>query len=141
MITLVSGIALGLISFYLDWNKVSWNKTFQADFMLMAFLLFVLCVLIMVATTLLFPEPFKAVAKPLVWEDWREPLRNSTGGRGLMDYRGYFGMRDSETTAALRVGYRPENRPGGALRGFARARLAGREQHDQVLPYPELFYP
>jgi len=91
-ITLVSGIALGLISFYLDWNKIAWNKMFQADFMLMAFLLFVLCVLIMVVTTLLFPEPFKAAARPLVWEDWREPLRNSTGGRGLMDYRMVSGV-------------------------------------------------
>ena len=87
LITLICGIALGLLSFYLDWNKIAWNKTFQGDFMLMAFLLFVLCALIMVGTTFIFPEPFKAGAKSLVWENWREPLRNPASGGVLTDYR------------------------------------------------------
>jgi SSS family solute:Na+ symporter len=55
--------------------------------MLMAFLLFVLCVAIMVVTTFLFPEPFPAGAKLLVWENWREPLSDRIGGRGLGNYR------------------------------------------------------
>jgi SSS family solute:Na+ symporter len=57
------------------------------DFMLVAFVLLVICIVIMVATTFMFPEPFKAGAKLLVWENWREPLRGEAGGRGLGNYR------------------------------------------------------
>ena len=81
-ITLVAGIALGCVAFYLDWNRI-----YRGDFMLIAFWLFAACVAIMVATTFLFPEPFKAEAGLLIWENWREPLRSSAGGRGLADYR------------------------------------------------------
>ncbi len=81
-ITLIAGILLGLVTFYLDWNKI-----YQGDFMLMAFLLFVLCMIIMIAATFLFPESLKTEARPLIWENWREPLQNHTGGRGLADYR------------------------------------------------------
>jgi solute:Na+ symporter, SSS family len=81
-ITLIAGMALGLVSFYLDWNNI-----YRGDFMLVAFLLFVVCVAIMIATTFLFPEPFKVEAKLLVWENWREPLRGEAGGRGLGNYR------------------------------------------------------
>ena len=55
--------------------------------MLIAFWLFAACVAIMVATTFLFPEPLKAEAGLLIWENWREPLRSNAGGRGLADYR------------------------------------------------------
>jgi hypothetical protein len=43
--------------------------------MLIAFRLFVACVVIMVAATLILPEPLKPEARPLIWESWREPLR------------------------------------------------------------------
>jgi SSS family solute:Na+ symporter len=81
-ITLIAGMMLGFVTFYLDWNNI-----YRGDFMLIAFLLLVACVGIMVATTFLFPEPFKAGAKLLVWENWREPLRGEAGGRGLGNYR------------------------------------------------------
>ena len=81
-ITLIAGMALGFIAFYLDWNNI-----YRGDFMLIAFLLLVTCIVIMVATTFLFPEPFKATAKLLVWESWREPLRGEAGGHGLGNYR------------------------------------------------------
>ena len=81
-ITLIAGMLLGFAAFYLDWNNL-----YRGDFMLIAFLLFVACVTIMIATTLVFPEPFKAEAKLLVWENWREPLRGEAGGRGLGNYR------------------------------------------------------
>ena len=55
--------------------------------MLTAFLLLVVCVGIMVVTTFRFPEPLKEEAKPLVWEDWREPLRGEAHGHGLGNYR------------------------------------------------------
>lgn len=82
LITLVAGMLLGLATFFLDWNNI-----YRGDFMLIAFLLLSACLLIMAATTFLFPEPLKAEAQSLVWTDWREPLRQPTAGRGLADYR------------------------------------------------------
>ncbi len=81
-LTLAGGMALGFGVFYLDWNNI-----YRGDFMLIAFLLLAACLLIMVLTTFLFPEPLKAEARPLVWQDWREPLRGEAGGRGLDNYR------------------------------------------------------
>lgn len=81
-ITLIVGMALGFVVFYLDWNNI-----YRGDFMLIAFLLFVACMTIMVTTSLLLPEPLKQEAVPLIWEDWREPLRGDAGGRGLGNYR------------------------------------------------------
>lgn len=81
-ITFVAGMAFGSVTFYLDWNKI-----YSGDFMLMAFLLFVACVLIMSVGSLLMPEPLKPEARPLIWEDWRGLLRGQAGGRGLGNYR------------------------------------------------------
>lgn len=81
-VTLLAGMALGAIVFWLDWNKV-----YNGDFMMIAFLLFLACSLILVAISLIFPEPLKEEAIPLVWQDWREPLRGEAGGRGLGNYR------------------------------------------------------
>jgi len=81
-LTLIGGMALGAVMFVVDWTGA-----YHGDFMMIAFLLLVACVAIMVATTILFPEPLKAEAKPLIWEDWREPLRGEAGGRGLGNYR------------------------------------------------------
>ena len=81
-ITLLGGMALGSVAFYLDWNRI-----YRGDFMLIAFWLFIACVAIMVVTTLLFPEPLKAEARLLLWDNWSEPLRTNAGGRGLADYR------------------------------------------------------
>src|SRR6267142_4661680 len=71
-ITLISGIVLGFVAFYLDWNNI-----YRGDFMLIAFLLLVACIAIMVASTLLYPEPFKAEAELLVWKSWCEPLQGN----------------------------------------------------------------
>jgi SSS family solute:Na+ symporter len=81
-ITLVGGTLLGLVAFYLDWNNI-----YHGDFMLTAFWLLIACMVIMVATSSLFPEPLKPGAELLVWESWREPLRSQTGGFRLADYR------------------------------------------------------
>ena len=81
-ITLISGIILGFVTFYLDWNNI-----YRGDFMLMAFWLFVACFAIMVATTFIFPEALKSEAQPLVWKNWREPFRGETSGHGLGNYR------------------------------------------------------
>jgi SSS family solute:Na+ symporter len=82
LITLLSGMLLGLVVFVLDWKKI-----YQGDFMLTAFVLLVICVVIMVATTFAFPEMLKPEAETLVWTDWREPLRGQAGGSGLANYR------------------------------------------------------
>ena len=81
-ITLLAGMAFGFVAFYLDWNNI-----YRGDFMLIAFFLLVACLGIMVVTSFLFPEPLKAEAQSLVWEDWREPLRGEAGGHGLGNYR------------------------------------------------------
>ena len=81
-ITLITGMLLGLATFYLDWNNI-----YRGDFMLIAFFLFVACVVIMIVSTFVLPEPFKPEARVLVWENWREPLRGEAGGRGLGNYR------------------------------------------------------
>jgi len=80
-ITLLAGMALGFVVFYLDWNGI-----YKGDFMLIAFLLLVACVIIMVTTSLLLPEPIKDEARTLIWENWTEPLRVKCGS-GLSDYR------------------------------------------------------
>jgi solute:Na+ symporter, SSS family len=81
-ITLIGGSFLGAVMFYLDWRKI-----YTGDFMLTAFFLFLICVALMIAASRVFPEPLKTEAVPLVWEDWREPLRGEAGGRGLGNYR------------------------------------------------------
>ncbi len=80
--TLIAGMALGAAAFVLDWNNI-----YRGDFMLIAFLLLVACLAIMVVTTYWFPEPLKEEARPLIWEDWREPLRGEAHGHGLGNYR------------------------------------------------------
>jgi SSS family solute:Na+ symporter len=67
-ITLISGMALGFVAFYLDWNNI-----YRGDFMLIAFLLLVACLLIYVCDDVHVPGRPQTRAKPLIWEDWREP--------------------------------------------------------------------
>ncbi len=81
-ITLITGTGLGLVAFYIDWNGI-----YKGDFMLNAFILLLVCILIMVGSTFLYPEPLKEEARLLVWNNWREPLRGDPGGRGLGNYR------------------------------------------------------
>jgi SSS family solute:Na+ symporter len=82
LITLVTGIILGFVTFFLDWNNI-----YRGDFMLMAFWLLICCLGIMVLSTFIFPEPLKEEARELVWQNWRDPLRGKADGRGLANYR------------------------------------------------------
>ena len=82
LVTLTVGSLLGAILFYLDWKKI-----YHGDFMLTAFFLLVACVAIMVTASWAFPEALKPEAEGLVWEDWREPLRDSASGQGAGNYR------------------------------------------------------
>jgi len=104
-LTLVTGAILGAAIFPLDfWRKdiAGWlaqnssslavgydwiTRHFLNDFMLTAFYLLVICCAVMFIASKLLPEPLKDEARSLVWEDWREPLRGETHGRGLGNYR------------------------------------------------------
>jgi solute:Na+ symporter, SSS family len=57
------------------------------DFMLTCFGMFAILVAFQIIASLWINEPLKEEAKPLVWEDWREPLRGEAHGRGLGNYR------------------------------------------------------
>jgi len=81
-ITLISGAVLGLVIFYLDWNGI-----FVSNFMMTAFYLLVLCFVIMIISSFMFPEPLKEEAKILVWENWKEPLKGEAKGFVLGNYK------------------------------------------------------
>jgi SSS family solute:Na+ symporter len=81
-ITLVSGSLLGAVLFVLDWLNV-----YRGNFMLIAFLLMVACMGILVIGSQWAPQPLKPEALPLIWTDWREPLRGDPHGRGLGNFR------------------------------------------------------
>ena len=105
LLTLIIGGAIGMVLFALDFWKapitafLSGNSPSLAgafawfmhnvihDFMLLAFYLLVVCCGIMVVTSLLRPEPLREEARPLVWEDWHEPLRGEAHGHALGNYR------------------------------------------------------
>lgn len=71
-LTLVSGAAIGVVMFALDWSG-----RYQGNFMMTAFYLLLLCSAIMVVASKLMPEELREEAKLLVWDNWREPLRKS----------------------------------------------------------------
>jgi SSS family solute:Na+ symporter len=85
-ITLVTGAAIGLVMFYLDWNGI-----YSGNFMMTAFYLLVVCSIIMYAASKIYPEPLKEEARLLVWESWKEPLKSKTG-RWFADYRVLSGV-------------------------------------------------
>lgn len=82
---LVIGNVLGVTVFWLEWFKDYTGWTLGS--MVAAFYLCMLSAAVLVIISLLFPEPLKEEARPLVWEDWREPLRGEAHGRGLANYR------------------------------------------------------
>jgi SSS family solute:Na+ symporter len=84
--TLVTGMILGAVFLVLDWTGI-----YRGDYMLIAFLLCVLCIAIMAACAYIFPEPLKEEAKPLIWATWSEPIRQKCGS-GLSDYRLMSGL-------------------------------------------------
>jgi solute:Na+ symporter, SSS family len=82
LITLIGGSLLGIAMFCMDFSGI-----YSGDFMLIAFLLLIACMVAMIATSLAYPEPLKPEALELIWEDWRVPLRSNAGGHGLANYR------------------------------------------------------
>jgi solute:Na+ symporter, SSS family len=84
-VTMVLGGLLGAAIFFLDWFKdtTGWN----INFMMMSFYLLVICSAIIIVVSWLSPEELKPEAEPLVWKDWREPLRGEAHGHALGNYR------------------------------------------------------
>lgn len=105
LLTLVSGAVIGAALFTLDFWKAdiaawlqlqhpSWLAAYNTfcrtvldDFMLTAFYMLLVCMGVMIIASRLTPETLKKEAVPLVWEDWREPLRAEAQGHGLGNYR------------------------------------------------------
>lgn len=95
---LVLGNVAGVAIFFLElfkgatgWDRVAeWHAQvigMELTSMIASFYLCVLCGAIIVAVSLRWPEPLKEEARPLVWDDWRQPLRGEALGRGLGNYR------------------------------------------------------
>ena len=82
LITLIAGIALGFVTFYLDWNNI-----YRGDFLQTAFWLLAACLATMVVCSLAFPEPLKADSRILVWNGLTEPFRTKMEGGSLAKYR------------------------------------------------------
>jgi hypothetical protein len=76
---------LGLVVFALEYFKKQTGWPISS--MMASFYLCLLCGVLLVIGSYVFPEPLKDEAKLLVWEDWREPLRGRAHGRGLGNYR------------------------------------------------------
>lgn len=97
-LALVIGNLIGVAIFFLElfqehtgWDSVvAWHLSLtgmELTSMIASFYLCMLCGVIVVSASFLFPAPLKEEAKPLVWEDWREPLRGEAHGHGLGNYR------------------------------------------------------
>jgi len=97
-LALVLGNLIGVAIFFLElfkehtgWNSVlTWHQNLtgmELTSMIASFYLCVLCGVIVVITSHLFPAPLKEEARLLVSEDWREPLRGEAHGHGLGNYR------------------------------------------------------
>jgi SSS family solute:Na+ symporter len=86
---LVIGSLLGLAVFVADWYKeyTGWN----VQFMMAAFYLFVICSVVLVATSLLWPHEHTAESQRLVWRNPLEALRER-GWNGLANYRLLAGL-------------------------------------------------
>jgi len=84
LITLLTGSALGVIVFFVDWFKEStgWN----VPFMMSAFYLFVACCLVMFGASMAFPHQHTEQSSRLVW---RTPLEALQGDpwRGIGNYK------------------------------------------------------
>ncbi|MEN8193081.1 MAG: sodium:solute symporter [Bacteroidota bacterium] len=84
IVTLVTGTALGFIVFFLDWFKEStgWN----VPSMMMTFYLFVICSIILIVVSHIYPHEHTTESENLVWKNPAEALR-SEGWSGIGNYK------------------------------------------------------
>ncbi|MBP7935210.1 MAG: sodium:solute symporter [Phycisphaerae bacterium] len=89
-ITLVAGSAMGILVFFLDWNKhAAWLTpyiTWKVPFMMAAFYLFIACSAVMVVASLGRPDPPSAEKDALCWSSPLAALRGEAWP-GLGNYR------------------------------------------------------
>ncbi len=87
--TLVVGSSLGVVVFLLDWYKdyTHWNL----QFMMAAFYLFVLCSLVLVTTSLVWPHQHTAQSERLVWNNPWEAVAEA-GWKGVTNYKLLAGL-------------------------------------------------
>ncbi|HPK02080.1 MAG TPA: sodium:solute symporter [Candidatus Sumerlaeota bacterium] len=86
--TMWIGGLLGLIVFLMLFFEVEW---WPIGFMMGAFYLFVVCSILLVVLSLIFPQAHTTESKSLVWSSFWEPLR-SPGWPGLANYRVVAGI-------------------------------------------------
>jgi len=84
LMTLWGGAVLGIVVFYLDWNKAStgWN----VPFMMSAFYLFAICSAIMILVSFAFPHRHTPESAALVWNRPLDALRGPAW-RGIGNYK------------------------------------------------------
>jgi len=89
MVTLWSGSAMGFVVFLLDWFKeyTGWN----VPSMMTTFYLFVICLAIMIVTSLVKPHVHTEESRTLVWDNPLEALRGEAWS-GLGNYRFLSGL-------------------------------------------------
>ncbi|MGQ9650972.1 MAG: sodium:solute symporter family transporter [Phycisphaerae bacterium] len=87
--TLVIGSVLGLMVFLLDWFKA--YTGWSVNFMMAAFYLFVVCSVVLVAVSLLRPQPADHPGHALVWNHPLEALHGETW-RGIGNYKFLAGL-------------------------------------------------
>jgi SSS family solute:Na+ symporter len=105
-LTMVIGALIGLACFVFDFFKTRFigegaaaeqalrdsgfyrflYKHVLNDFMLASFGIFCVCVAVLIVASMVFREPLKEEARPLVWDHWTDPVRVKCGS-GLSDYR------------------------------------------------------
>jgi len=89
-VTLYAGSAFGLIVFLLDQFKdrpaLAFWKDLNIPSLMSAFYLAVICSAVLIAVSLLKPEPLTEAKERLVWKSWREALANP-GWKGIGDFR------------------------------------------------------
>jgi SSS family solute:Na+ symporter len=88
--TLTIGIAAGLGVFLLDRTQPAWwsrlVKDYQLDFLFIGVLLFALCAIVMIVTSLWRPHSHTTKSAALVWDSPLEPLR-AAGWKGWRNYK------------------------------------------------------
>jgi SSS family solute:Na+ symporter len=93
--TLAIGIAAGLGVFLLERTRPAWwsqlVKDYQLDFLFIGVLLFALCLVVMIITSLWRPHSHTTKSAALVWDSPLEPLR-ATGWHGWRNYKAQAGV-------------------------------------------------
>jgi len=91
-ITLVSGSLLGFVVFILDFTKIlqAFKDTHPSldflNFMVISFILAVICTVILTVMSYVFPEPLTAKKSALVWKSFLDPLREK-GWAGIGNFK------------------------------------------------------